>query len=134
MVRLWSEEIGDARLVIEPLVGRIDPAVEIEVDGGEGYRKETVEVRLRKSGRQALCIVTFEAWANATTDASGMEAAFQEIIGELDRGAPVPAFLLTSGGLAREQTHKDAEVLRDIAAGTEADILAQRFFKGAGRE
>ncbi len=134
MVRLWSEEVGDARVVIDPLVRRIDPAVEIEVDGGEGFRRETVEVRLRKSGRQALCIVTFEAWVNARTDASEMEAAFQEIIGAFDEDEPQSAYLLTSRGLTREQTHKDAEVLRDIAAGTEADILAQRFFKGTGRE
>ena len=134
MVRLWSEEVGDAQDVIEPLVKGIDDAVEIEVDGGEGFRKDTVEVRLRKSGRQALCIVTFEAWVNARTNASEMEEAFREIIGELDDSEPLPAYLLTSSGLEREQPEKGDEILRDIAAGTEADILAQRFFKGAGRE
>ncbi|MCH8025611.1 MAG: hypothetical protein IH866_02340 [Chloroflexi bacterium] len=134
MVRLWSEEVGDARVVIEPLVKGIDDAIEIEVDGGEGFRKDTVEVRLRKSGRQALCIVTFEAWANAKTDASEMEKAFRKIIGELGEGESLSAYLVTSSGLEREQPDKGAEILKDIAAGTEADILAQQLLKGAGRE
>ena len=127
MVRLWSEEVGDARLVIEPLVNKIDPAGKIEMNGGEGFRKDTVEVHLRKSGRQALCVVTFEAWASAKTDVSEMEAAFQDIIGELDGSEPLPAYLVTSRGLAREEPDKGAEVLRDIAAGTEADVLAERL-------
>ena len=134
MVPLWSEEVGDARGVIEPLVKSIDDAVKIDVDSEDGIRKDTVEVSLRKSGRQALCIVTFEAWVNARTNASEMEEAFREIIGDLDEGEPQSAYLVTSSGLEREQPEKGAEILRDIAAGTEADILAQQFLKGAGRE
>lgn len=134
MVPLWGKEVGDARLVIEPLVKGIDDAVKIDVDSGDGIRKDTVEVRLRKSDRLALCIVTFEAWVNAGTNASEMEEAFREIIGDLDEGEPQSAYLLTSSGLEREQPDKDAEILKDIAAGTEADILAQKFLKGAGRE
>ena len=134
MVPLWGEEVGDARLVIEPLVKGIDDAVKIDVDSGDGIRKDTVEVRLRKSDRLALCIVTFEAWVNARTNALEMEEACREIIGDLDEGEPQSAYLVTSSGLEREQPGKGTEILRDIAAGTEADILARQLLKGAGRE
>ncbi len=134
MARPWSVEVGDAKSVIEPLVGRIDPDVAIEVDGGEGFRKDTVEVRLRKSGRQALCIVTFEAWANAKTSPSDMEKALREIIGEVIQREPRHAYLLTSRGLAREPAEKHTAVLRDIAAATEADVLAEQFFQRSGTE
>ncbi len=133
MVRLWSEDVGDARSVIEPLVKGIDPTMQVEVNGGDGFRKDTVEVRLRKSGRQVLCIVTFEAWANAKTNPAEMKAAFQEIVDEADQGNSLTTYLLTSRGLVRERTEKGTEVLRDIAAGTEADILAEQFFKRGGR-
>ncbi len=133
MVRLWSEEVGDARSVIEPLVREIDPHIEIEVDGEEGFRKDTVEVRLQKSGRQVVCIVTFEAWASAKTNPAEMKTAFQEIIGEVNQGEPLPVYLLTSRGLAKEQADKGIAVMRDIAASTEADILAEQFFKRGDR-
>ena len=133
MVRLWSEEVGDARSVIEPLVKEIDPDIEIEVNGEEGFRKDTVEVRLQKSGRQVVCIVTFEAWANAKTNPAEMKTAFQEIIGEVNQSEPLPVYLLTSRGLAKEQAAKGIAVMRDIAASTEADILAEQLLKRGGR-
>lgn len=129
MVRLWSEEVGDAKSVIEPLVNGIDPTVDIDVNGDKGFRKETVEVRLRKSGRLALCIVTFEAWVNAKTNPADMEAAFRQILAELERKASVPAYLLTSRGLATDDAAKGSEILRDIAASTEADVLAEKLPK-----
>lgn len=132
MVRLWSEEVGDARSVIEPLVREIDPHIEIEVDGEEGFRKDTVEVRLQKSGQQAVCIVTFEAWTNAKTSPTDMEAAFREIISEVDQVHSTPTYMLTSRGLDRERADKGIPVLRDIAAGTEADILAEQLSRQQG--
>ncbi|MCH7812045.1 MAG: hypothetical protein IH958_05395 [Chloroflexi bacterium] len=129
MVRRWSAEIGDAKRIIEPLVREADPIVEVQINGGEGFRKETVEVRLRKSGREALCIVTFEAWANARTDPAKMIEYFEEVIRDIEGGDRLPSYLLTSKRLAREEAQKEVDVLRDIAASKEADVLAEQFFK-----
>lgn len=129
MVRLWSEEVGDARSVIEPLIKQVDPAVRIEMDGEEGFRKDTVEVRLQKAEQKALCIVTFEAWVNAKTDPAEMKKALQEIVAEMEGGKALPTYLLTSQGLNRQPEKKDIEILRDIAASSEADALAEQFPK-----
>ena len=133
MVRLWSEEVGDARSVIEPLIKQVDPDVRIEMDGEEGFRKDTVEVRLQKADQKALCIVTFEAWMNAKADPAEMKKALQEIVAEMEGGKALPAYLLTSQGLSRQSKKKDVEILRDIAGGSEADILADQYFKRSGR-
>ncbi len=127
MIRLWSEEVGDARSVIEPLIKQVDPNVRIEIDGEEGFRKDTVEVRLQKAEQKALCIVTFEAWVNAKTDPAEMKKALQEIVAEMEGGKALPAYLFTSQGLSRQPEKKDVEILRDIATGSEADVLAERL-------
>jgi hypothetical protein len=134
MVRLWSEEVGDAKSVIEPLVREIDPEVKLDIDGEEGFRRDTVEVHLRKGQREAHCVVTFEAWTNAGIDPTEMKSWLQDVIGALNRGEPPPANVLTSRGPAQEDSGKGTEVLREIAAGTEADVLAEQFLKRSGRQ
>ena len=129
MVRLWSEEVGDARSVIEPLIKQVDPDVRFTMDGEEGFRKDTVEVRLQKAKQEALCIVTFEAWVNAKTNPAEMKKALQEIVAEMEEGKSLPTYLLTSQGLIRQPEKKDVEILRDIATGSEADALAEQLPK-----
>ena len=133
MVRLWSEEVGDAKSVIEPLVREIDPDVELDVNGEEGFRRDTVEVYLRMGEREAHCVVTFEAWTNAKTDPSEMKSWLEDVIGALNRDEPPRANVLTSGGPAQEDPGKGTEILRDIAASAEADILAEQFFRRRGK-
>ena len=130
MVRLWSEEVGDARSVIEPLVRALAPGVEVAIAGDEGFRKDTVEVRVRKAGREARCIVSFEAWEAARSHPAEMKAAFRKIIKELGGRSRLPSYLLTSRGLTAEASGKDSDLLRSIAGSIEADVLAERFFKG----
>ena len=127
MVKLWNDEVGNARSAIEPIVRRVDPGVDIHMNGGEGFRNDTVEVRLQKGKREARCVVTFEAWEHARQQPEDMEAAFRSIVSEMDAGAALPAYLLTSRGLTTESADKDSEILRDLAAGTEADVLAERL-------
>ncbi len=127
MVRLWSKEVGNARSVIKPLVLRVDPSLRIDVDGGEGLRNDTAEVRLHKGKREARCVVTFEAWEHARKHPEGMEAAIREIVGVMEAEGPLPAFLTTSRGLATEPAGRDTGTLRDLAASTEADVLAERL-------
>ncbi len=129
MVRLWSEEVGDARSVIEPVVRSLGADVAIQINGGKGFSGETVEVTLKRSKRQARCVVTFEAWENARTNPEEMKAAFRQIIGEMEDVSPLPVYLLTSRGLSKETGRKEPEVLRGIAAGVEADVLADEFFR-----
>lgn len=133
MVRLWSAEIGDVKRVVEPIAKDVDPRLEIDVNGGEGFRKDTFEVRVRKGQREALCIMTFEAVANARTDPGEMSSAIGQISAEMDAGKTPPAYLLTSRGLGTQTDVSDIEVLRDIAASKEADVLAEQFFKRGRR-
>ena len=129
MVRLWSEKVGNAKTVIEPLLQEIGPDIQVRIDGGGGFGNETVEVSVKKGDRQAHCVVTFEAWENARKDPEQMVAAFRKIVGEMDTVSPLPAYLLTSRGLTTQPADKGRELLRDMAAGIEADILAEQFFK-----
>ena len=129
MVRLGSEEVGNAKSVIEPLVRGLNPNVEVRFAPPRGVSKATAEVLLRKGEREARCIVTFEAWEHARKDPKEMAAAFRKIIAEMDSGAPLSAYLLTSRGLAKEPADRESELLHDIATGVEADVLAEQFFK-----
>lgn len=129
MVRLWSEEVGDAKSVIEPLVRELSPNVEVRFGAQRGVSKATAEVILKRGEREARCIVTFEAWEHARTDPREMAAAFREVIDEMDSGARLSAYLLTSRGLAKEPAEKESELLHQIATGVEGDVLAEQFFK-----
>ena len=130
MVRApWGEEAGDAKSVIEPLVQEIDPRVHVQVNSGPGVSKSTVEVVLTKDEREARCIVTFEAWNRAREDSQEMRDAFSRIVSDIEGAAELPAYVLTSRELSTEPPDKTTDLLRMIAAGTEADILAERFFK-----
>ncbi len=134
MVRLRGEEVGDSKSVIEPLIRDISPNVVVHIDGGRGFGKETVEVVLKLGDRETRCVVTFEAWERARTAPEDMREAFGHIIDEMARTPELPAYMLTSRGLDTEARNKDTELLRTIAAGTEADILAEQIFKRSVRK
>lgn len=134
MVRLWSEEVGDARSVIEPLVRTVDTLVGIEVSDTSGFVNETVEVRVRKGDQEARCVVTFEAWQQARVEPEPLTDAFRQIIGELNGASSKASYVLTSRGLRREPASERPEQLRTIAASAEADAIADEFFRGGIRK
>ena len=127
MVRLWSEEIGDARSVIEPLVHSISPDVEVRFAEQRGVSKSTAEVVLQKGPHQARCIVTFEAWEGARQNPDALRVAFRRILDALTTGSPRDIYLLTSRGLQTESAERDSDLLHTIAASTEADVIMERF-------
>jgi hypothetical protein len=129
MVKPWTQEVGDARSVIEPIIKEIDSTVTTNFDAGEGFRNDTVVVTIEKEARQLNCVVTFEAWANARTDPAQLRQSFKGVLDDLDAGTAVSGYILTSRGLTPEPTITDREHLRDIAAGEEADLLAAQTLK-----
>jgi hypothetical protein len=128
MVRVWSHEVGDAKSVILPLVRMLEPTIEVLFAPPRGVSRATAEVTLKKGRRQARCVVTFEAWERARQDPDEMAAAFRKIIEAIGKREALPAYLLTSRGLAEEPPTKPSELLHSIATGTEGDVLAEQFF------
>jgi hypothetical protein len=129
MVRSWTQEVGDARSVIEPLVRALQPETVVEIDGAGGFGNETVEVILKRGDREARCVVTFEAWEEARRDAREMRDAFGRIIAEMSEAKPAPTFVLTSRGLEGERSDRATEELRTIAASKEAEAVAEPLIK-----
>lgn len=134
MARFWSDVVQDAASLIEGVVREVAPDVVVEIEGAAGADRETVEVRLRKMGREARCVVTFEAWEEASRDPAEMIAAFRTIVRELEAGSPSGAYMFTSKGLTVESGDRDSDELRDIAAGFEADVQAQRVLGTSRKE
>ncbi|MBI2855903.1 MAG: hypothetical protein HYX93_03550 [Chloroflexi bacterium] len=137
-MKLWSEEVAQARALIESVVKEIDPGLECDADGHRGIYNDTVDVVLRKGALQAFAVVTIEAWINARTDPQQMKEAFDKVIGKL-KSDPDTVFLITSAGL-RETTLETGwkaleetegwQWFEDEAALVEADRIADRFLKG----
>jgi hypothetical protein len=73
--------------------------------------------------------VTFEAWEAARAQPEALRAAFQEIIASMAEPREMPVYMITSRGLTTESADKGSELLRDIAASTEADVLAEQLLK-----
>ena len=129
MVRLKSDEVGDARSVLDPLLDEILPAVEADMNTGGELGLTTVELILRHEGREARCVVTFEAWERARTNPDQLRVALRQVATDLQGSEEVRIYLFTSRGLEAAPTGKDRAVLGAIAHGIEADVLAERFFK-----
>jgi hypothetical protein len=129
MVKSWTQEVGDARSVIEPIIKEIDSTALTKFDTGEGFRNDTVVVTIEKEARKLSCVVTFEAWANARNDPAELRQSFKRVLNDLDAGTASSGYILTSRGLTAEPTVTDREHLRDIAAGEEADVLAAQTLK-----
>jgi hypothetical protein len=129
MVKPWIQEVGDARSVIEPVVRDLDSSIEVSVSDGDGFINDTVEVSLAKAGRQAHCVVTFEAWVNARTSPDELKAAFRQIIADLEGSHTPSDYIVTSRGLATKPRDTNAEHLRDMAAAEEADALADQTLR-----
>lgn len=128
MVRTWSEEVGDARSVIEPIVKELLPGSDVEINTGGDLGVATAEVIVRRADREARCIVTFEAWERARNDPEQFRAALRQISADLGASKPLPAYLITSRGLDEKSAQTESPVLSTIAHGIEADVLAERFF------
>lgn len=130
MVRApWDEKAGDARGVIEPLVREVLHSTDLEINTGEDLGLTTAEVIVRRRGREARCIVTFEAWEQAREHPEKLREALQRVAGDLGGAAALPAYLLTSRGLDTAPAEKDRHTLAAMAHGIEADVLVERFFK-----
>ena len=133
MVRVWSEEVGNARSVIEPILRELKPNLQVNIEGGMGFSNETVEIVIGMGRRRARCVVTFEAWESARNDPAQMRTAFRRIIHELEGPSSLPQYMLTTRGLTKELAKKRPELVRTMAAGQEADRLAQGFLTKSRR-
>lgn len=127
MVKPWTQEVGDARSVIEPIVREIDGSVDVSFDYGLGYANVVLELALMSSGPSARCAVTFEAWSNARSHPQELREALTRIIEELGTNQSSRSYFITSRGLTRESSETPSEHLRTLAAAQEADVLAERM-------
>src|SRR3990167_8778747 len=123
MVRVRSEEVGDARSVIESIVRAIDPAVHVQLDH-EDLSKTAVEVVVKKGDREARCIVTFEVWEAARREPEAFQRAMRTVLADLEKPSALPVYLMTSAGVRTESPEKAPDLLRMIARAAEADVLA----------
>ena len=134
MVKPWIQEVGDARSVIEPIVRAIRSDVDVNVNDRRGISRSTAVVEVRSGDRMARCVVTFEAWQEARQDDRSMQEIFRRVLHDLDGALELPAYLMTRRGLQIESAERSDDILRDLAAGVEADILAEESFKKASRK
>ena len=129
MVKPWVQEVGDARSVIEPIIRAIRTDIDVDVNDRRGISRSTAVVTIRLGERIVRCIVTFEAWEEARRDDRQMQEAFRRILRDSESLPKLSAYLLTRRGLDTESAAKSDDVLRDLAASVEADILAEESFK-----
>jgi len=73
MPHMWSDEIEEARRVVEQIAKRIDEEIQVFCNGGEGFHNDTFEVVLVKGERKRRMIVTFEEIVNAKTNPTDLE-------------------------------------------------------------
>jgi hypothetical protein len=128
MVRLKSDEVGDARSVLEPLMDDVFPGGDVTLNTGGKLGAGSAELLIRLENREARAVVTFEAWEHARNDPDRLRKALQQIADQLKEPGDLPAYLITSRGLDTEANDKETEHLSTIAHVIEADILAERFF------
>lgn len=73
MPHMWSDEIEEARRVVEQIAKRIDEEIQVFCNGEEGYHNETFKVVLVKGERKRRMIITFEEIVNAKTNPTDLE-------------------------------------------------------------
>lgn len=134
MVKPWIQEAGDARSVIEPIVRAIRADVDVDVNDRRGISRSTAVVTIRLGERTVRCVVTYEAWEEARRDDRQMQEAFRRILRDSEGLPELPAYLLTRRGLDAQSDATSDDILRDLAASVEADILAEESFKKASRK
>ncbi|MBI4282555.1 MAG: hypothetical protein HY672_03605 [Chloroflexi bacterium] len=134
-MKLWSEEVAEARALIESVVKELDPGLECDADGHRGFYNDTVDVVLSKGERKAFVVVSAESWINAKTNPQVMKQAFNRVIGEL-KLEPDKVFLITTAGLKEVALGTEWEALKepggwtkfeDEAAFVEGDREAERM-------
>lgn len=137
-MKLWSEEVAEARALIESVVKELDPELECVADGHRGFYNDTVDIVLRKGGKQAFAVVSAEAWINAKTDPTELKQALNNVVGKL-KPEPETVFLITTVGLKETPLGTEWKALEepggwlrfeDEAAFVEGDQIAERFLKG----
>jgi len=77
-VKKWSDEIEDARGVVEQIAKRIDEGIQVVGNGGKGFQNDTFEIILVKGERKRRIIVSFEDIVNAKTNSADLEDQIRE--------------------------------------------------------
>lgn len=130
MVKTWTEEVEEAREVIEPIVAQLDPQIKLNFRPSYEFDLDEIALDVVSKHGRARVLVTFEAWTNAKTDASKMKAAFQQVLDETARGRNKQVvFAITSTGLVTKPRRTPKERLMDQIADIEADAEIERFKK-----
>ena len=129
MVKVWSEEVADAKQALQDIISKIDPLVAVQVEGGEGLRNDTFELTLARGKRVVRCVVTFEALVDARKDPADLDSRLREVVRALGT-AEGAAYIITTSGVRKQPASKSGQELRDIGASTEADVQGERFFRG----
>ena len=77
-MRKWSDEIEDARGVVEQIAKKIDEGIQVVGNGGKGFQNDTFEIILVKGERKRRIIVSFEDIVNAKTNSADLEDQIKE--------------------------------------------------------
>ena len=77
-MKKWSDEIEDARGVVEQIAKRIDEEIQVVGNGGKGFQNDTFEIILVKGERKRRIIVSFEDIVNAKANSADLEDQIRE--------------------------------------------------------
>ncbi len=75
----WSDEIEDARGVVEQIVKRIGEGIQVFGNGGKGFHNDTFEIVLVEEERKRIMIVTWEEIVNAKTNSTELEDRVRKV-------------------------------------------------------
>jgi len=78
-VKKWSDEIEDARRVVEQTAKRIDEEIQVTGNGGKGFDNDTFEIILVKGERKRRIIVSFEDIVNAKNNPSDLKELIRKV-------------------------------------------------------
>ncbi len=78
-MKKWSDEVEDARGVVEQIAKRIDEGIQVFGNGGKGFQNDTFEIILVKGERKRRIIVSFEDIVNAKTNPSDLEELIRKV-------------------------------------------------------
>ncbi len=78
-MKKWSDEIEDARGVVEQIAKRIDEGIQVVGNGGEGFQNDTFEIILVKGEWKRRIIVSFEDIVNAKNNPSDLEEQLRKV-------------------------------------------------------
>ena len=78
-MKKWSDEIEDARRVVEQTAKRIDEEIQVTGNGGKGFDNDTFEIILVKGERKRRIIVSFEDIVNAKNNPSDLKELIRKV-------------------------------------------------------